>query len=44
MYHCLSCETNHHKYFRKSEEGKARALDNIGRTYARKGDYSEAVK
>ncbi|XP_063694267.1 outer dynein arm-docking complex subunit 4-like [Bolinopsis microptera] len=28
----------------KSEEGKARALDNIGRTYARKGDYSEAVK
>lgn len=28
----------------KSEEGKARALDNIGRTYARKSDYSEAIK
>jgi len=28
----------------KSEEGKARALDNMGRTYARRSEYSEAVK
>jgi len=28
----------------KSEEGKARALDNIGRTYARLSDYAEAIK
>lgn len=30
--------------FSESDDGKSRALDNLGRVYARKGEFEKAIK